>query len=83
MNKPKFDIAKEISLPKRGESLDNPAKYPAKFELPPLESIPGKYINTLYAPKDITVDWNAYKDYLSQVKPDFPSSCLVCWARFK
>ena len=71
MNKPKFDVANEISLPKRGESLDNPAKYPTKFELPALESMPGKYINTLYSPKDITVDWNAYKEYLSQVKPDF------------
>ena len=71
MNKPKLDVTKETSLPKRGESLDNPGKYPTKFELPSLESIPGKYINTLYAPKDITVDWNAYKDYLSQVKPDF------------
>ena len=62
---------KEISLPKRGDSLDNPARYPTEFKLPLLEDISAKYINTLYAPKDITVDWDAYKDYLSKVKPEF------------
>lgn len=71
MNKPKIDVIKEISLPKRGDSLDNPARYPTEFKLPLLEDISAKYINTLYAPKDITVDWDAYKDYLSKVKPEF------------
>lgn len=71
MNKPKADVVKETSLPKRGDSLDNLAGYPTEFELPLLENISGKYINTLYAPKDITVDWNAYKEYLSRTKPAF------------
>lgn len=71
MNKLELNIPKETSLPKRGDSLDNPAKHPTNFELPPLEPISGKYINTLYAPKDITVDWNAYRSYLSKVKPQF------------
>jgi len=69
MNKPKLN--KETSLPKRGDSLDNLSGHPIKFTLPLMEDISGKYINTLYAPKDITVNWNAYKDYLSKVKPQF------------
>ncbi|SVC28521.1 uncharacterized protein METZ01_LOCUS281375, partial [marine metagenome] len=71
MNKPDINVVKKILLPKRGDSLDNLAGYPQKFELPLMEDISGKYINTLYAPKDITVNWNAYKDYLSKVKPQF------------
>jgi radical SAM superfamily enzyme YgiQ (UPF0313 family) len=71
MNKPKADVIKETLLPKRGDSLDNLAGYPTEFKLPLLEDISGKYINALYAPKDITVDWNAYKDYLSKEKPAF------------
>ena len=53
MNKPKLN--KETSLPKRGDSLDNLSGHPIKFTLPLMEDISGKYINTLYAPKDITV----------------------------
>ena len=71
MNKPKINVVKKIALPKRGDSLDNLAGYPTKFELPLMEDISGKYINTLYAIKDITVDWNAYKDHLIKVKPEF------------
>ena len=71
MNRPDINVAKKNSLPKRGDSLDNLAGYSQKFELPLMEDISGKYINTLYAPKDITVNWNAYKDYLSKVKPQF------------
>ena len=71
MNKPKINVVKKIALPKRGDSLDNLAGYPTKFELPLMEDISGKYINTLYAVKDITVDWNAYKDHLAKVKPEF------------
>ena len=55
MNKPDINVAKKILLPKRGDSLDNLAGYPQKFELPLMEDISGKYINTLCAPKDITV----------------------------
>ena len=71
MNKLEINVAKKIALPKRGDSLDNLAGYPTKFELPLMEDISGKYINTLYAVKDITVDWNAYKDHLIKVKPEF------------
>ena len=34
MNKPDINVVKKISLPKRGDSLDNPAGYPQKFEHP-------------------------------------------------
>ena len=71
MNKNKFDAANSISLPARGDSLDNPLGHPTEFELPAMEDILGKYINTLYSPKDITVDWKVSKNYLSEVKPDF------------
>ena len=71
MNKPDINVAKKNSLPKRGDSLANLAGYPQKFELPLMEDISGKYINTLYAPKDITVNWDTYKNYLSKVKPQF------------
>ena len=54
MNKPEFDIPKEITLPKRGDKLNNLEGYPKNFKLPLMEDISGKYINTLYAPKDIT-----------------------------
>ncbi|MBT6601504.1 MAG: hypothetical protein HOB32_07590 [Nitrospina sp.] len=77
MNKPKFDIPKEISLPKRGGELHNLEGYPKNFELPLMEDISGKYINTLYAPKDITVDWNGYKEHLSIVKPNFHPQILL------
>tara|TARA_B100000315_G_scaffold204128_1_gene197374 strand:- start:6311 stop:8443 length:2133 start_codon:yes stop_codon:yes gene_type:complete len=71
MNKKKFDTASSISLPARGDSLDNPLGHPTEFKLPTMEDISGRYINTLYSPRDITVDWKAYKHYLSEVKPDF------------
>ena len=44
MNKPKFKLTQETSLPKRGDSLDNLAGYPKKFELPLMEDISGKYV---------------------------------------
>ena len=47
MNKPDVNVAKKIALPKRGDSLDNLAGYPTKFELPLMEDIAGKYINTI------------------------------------
>ena len=71
MNKPKFNVNNETSLPQRGDLLDNISGHPIKFTPPLMEDISGKYINTLYAPKDITVDWNVYKDYLAKVKPEF------------
>ena len=55
MNKPKLNVNKETSLPQRGDLLDNLSGHPIKFTLPLMEDISGKYINTLYAPKDITV----------------------------
>ena len=64
-------MVNSILLPARGDSLDNPLGHPTEFELPAMEDILGKYINTLYSPKDITVDWKVYKNYLSEVKPDF------------
>ena len=76
MNKHKFTVANEISLPKRGASLDNPSGYPIFFKLPAMEDISGKYMNTLYSPNDITIDWNSYKHFLSKVKPDFHFSTL-------
>ena len=71
MNKHKVDIVSEVSMPKRGDSLDNPLGHPKEFKLPAMEVVPGKYTNTLYSPRDITDDWKAYKDYLSEVKPAF------------
>ena len=71
MKKNKFDMANSILLPARGDSLDNPSGYPTEFGLPAMENILGRYTNTLYSPREITVDWNAYKHYLSEVKPDF------------
>ena len=76
MNKPDINVAKKISLPKRGDSLANLAGYPQKLELPLMEDVSEKYINTLYAPKDITTNWNAYKNYLSKVKPQFHPHAL-------
>ena len=81
MNKTKIaipsDIPKENSLPKRGDELTNLEGYPKNFELPLTENISGKYINTLYAPKDITIDWNGYKKHLSIVKPNFHPKVLL------
>ena len=71
MNKHKVDIVSEVSMPKRGDSLDNPLGHPKEFKLPAMEVVPGKYTNTLYSPRDITDDWKAYKHYLSEVKPAF------------
>ena len=71
MGKQKFDVVNSISLPTRGDSLDNPLGYPTEFKLPVMEDISGRYINTLYSPSDITVDWKAYKHHLSAVKPNF------------
>jgi|TARA_Y100000310_G_scaffold202811_1_gene203046 radical SAM superfamily enzyme YgiQ (UPF0313 family) len=70
-NKHKFDVANSILLPARGDSLDNPLGHPSEFELPIMEDTLRGYINTLYSPRDITVDWEAYKHYLSKVKPNF------------
>ena len=64
-------VANNISLPKRGDSLDNLDGYPRSFKLPIMEDVPGKYMNTMYSPSDITVDWNSYKHFLKEVKPDF------------
>ena len=62
---------KKTFLPQRGDLLDNISGHPIKFTLPLMEDISGKYINTLYAPKDITVNWKVYKDYLAKGKPQF------------
>ena len=70
-NKNKFDAINSILPPARGDSLDNPLGHPKEFELPAMEVILGRYTNTLYSPREITVDWKAYKHYLSGVKPDF------------
>ena len=77
MNKHKIKIANNISLPKRGDALVNIFGYPKTFQLPTLENISGKYINTMYSTNDITVDWNAYKKFLSEVKPDFHPHALL------
>ena len=78
MNKPKTEIVNDISLPQRGDSLVNIFGYPKTFKLPTLENISGKYVNTMYSTNDITVDWNAYKKFLSEVKPEFhPHALLV------
>ena len=78
MNKHKINIINDISLPKRGDSLVNIFGYPKSFQLPTLENISDKYINTMYSTNDITVDWNAYKKFLSEVKPEFhPHALLV------
>ena len=60
MNKHKVDIVSEVSMPKRGDSLDNPLGHPKEFKLPTMEVVPGKYTNTPYSPRDITDDWKAY-----------------------
>ena len=65
------NIANNTLLPKRGDSLDNLHGYPRKFKHPIMEDVPGKYMNTMYSPSDITVDWNSYKHFLKEVKPDF------------
>ena len=70
-NKQKFNMVHSILPPARGDSLDNPLGHPKEFELPAMEDILGRYVNTLYSPRDITVDWKAYKHYLSKVKPNF------------
>ena len=77
MNKHEIKIANNISLPKRGDALVNIFGYPKTFQLPTLENISGKYINTMYSTNDITVDWNAYKKFLSEVKPDFHPHALL------
>ena len=76
MNKPEISIVMDTSLPKRGDSLNNLSGYPKSFKLPKMEDISGKYLNTLYTPNDITVDWNSYKSFLSEVKPNFHPSIL-------
>ena len=56
MNKHEIKIANNISLPKRGDTLVNVFGYPKTFQLPTLENISGKYINTMYSTNDITVE---------------------------
>ena len=77
MNKHEIKIANNISLPKRGDTLVNIFGYPKTFQLPALENISGKYINTMYSTNDITADWNAYKKFLSEVKPGFHPHALL------
>ena len=78
MNRNKTQVVNNSLLPKRGDSLINSFGYPKTFQLPTLENISDKYINTMYSTNDITVDWNAYKKFLSEVKPEFhPHALLV------
>ena len=78
MNKHENNSINGISLPKRGDSLVNILGHPKTFQLPTLENISDKYINTMYSTNDITVNWNAYKEFLSEVKPEFhPHALLV------
>ena len=56
MNNHKINTISDLSLPKRGDSLVNILGYPKTFQLPTLENISDKYINTMYSTNDITVD---------------------------
>ena len=77
MNNHKINTISDLSLPKRGDSLVNILGYPKTFQLPTLEKIPDKYINTMYSLSYITVDWGAYKEFLSKVKPEFKPHALL------
>ena len=77
MNKHKINKITDIPLPQRGDSLVNILGYPKTFQLPTLEKIPDKYINTMYSLSYITVDWGAYKEFLSKVKPEFKPHALL------
>ena len=56
MNKHKINKITDIPLPQRGDSLVNILGYPKTFQLPTLENISDKYINTMYSTNEITVD---------------------------
>ena len=45
MNKHKVDIVSEVSMPKRGDSLDNPLGHPKEFKLPTMEDVEEVIIN--------------------------------------
>jgi hypothetical protein len=77
MNNPKLDHTGDLLLPKRGDNLSNLSGHPINFKPPAMENIPGKYINTLYSPKDITINWNSYKSHLAEVKPEFNPKVLL------
>ena len=71
-------VANNILLRERGDSLDNLYGYPRSFNLPLMEDVPGKYMNTMYSPSDITVNWNSYKHFLKEVKTGFLPSRFIC-----
>ena len=77
MNHLNVESTNNLSLPKRGDSLINIFGHPKVFQPPNFEIIPGKYINTMYSTTDITVDWNGYKKFLSEVKPNFHPHVLL------
>ena len=57
-------------LPKSKDVLENPMGFPTSFELPVIQNLT-KYKNTLYAPGNVTTNWEAYKNHLALVRPSF------------
>ncbi len=63
-------------LPKSKDILENPVGFPTSFELPIIKDLT-KYKNTLYAPSDVTTNWDGYKAHLATVRPSFQPKVLL------
>jgi len=63
-------------LPKSKDLLENPIGFPTSFKLPRIQDLI-KYKNTLYAPADVTTNWEGYKTHLLSVRPSFKPRVLL------
>jgi len=63
-------------LPKSKDLLENPMGFPTSFKLPRIQDLT-KYKNTLYAPVDVTTNWEGYRAHLVSVRPSFKPKVLL------
>jgi hypothetical protein len=65
-----------MDLPKSKDIMENPLGFPTSFNLPLIEDLT-KYKNTLYAPADVTSNWEGYRVHLASVRPSFHPKVLL------
>jgi len=63
-------------LPKSKDLMENPRGFPTSFKLPRIQDLI-KYKNTLYAPADVTTNWEGYRTHLVSVRPSFKPRVLL------
>ena len=63
-------------LPKSKDLMENPRGFPISFKLPRIQDLI-KYKNTLYAPADVTTNWEGYRTHLVSVRPSFKPRVLL------